>query len=171
MNTRILKQAFVVAMAVMGTLTIGSTMVFGEDQGDKQSDDSSGNTLVGVWQSVVTQRDCVTGVPAPTSFKGLSTFMQGGTMSEDGLDPSSPYRTPGQGIWERTSGRQYNAAWTYFFFSPTGAFAGTVKIEAIETLSHDFNSLTGDAVIKVFIPNGTLVFTGCSNAIGTRFTF
>jgi hypothetical protein len=171
MNTRILKQAFVVAMAVMGSLTIGSTMVFGQDKADKQSDDSPGNTLEGVWQPVLTQRNCNTGVPAPTSFKGLSTFMQGGTMSEDGLDPASPYRTPGQGIWERTSGRQYIAAWTYFTFSPTGAFTGTVKIEEVKTLSQDFNSLTGDAVVTVLIPNGTLVVYGCSSEIGTRFTF
>lgn len=167
MNTRSLKQALVVGAAVIVTLPIGSSMVFGNDNLERDK----GNTLEGVWQSVVTPRDCVTGVPAPASFKGLSTFMQGGTMSEDSLDPTSPYRTPGQGIWDRDSGRQYAAAWTYFTFSPTGAFTGTVKIESIKTLSHDSNSLTGDAVIRVFIPSGILVFTGCSSEIGTRFTF
>jgi len=89
MNSRTMKRTLVV-MAVMSTLTIGSTTVFGEGKADKDSGDSQGNTLVGVWQSVGTSRDCVTGAPAPTSFKGVTTYMQGGTLSEDSLDPSSP---------------------------------------------------------------------------------
>ena len=97
--------------------------------------------------------------------------MQGGTLSEDSLDPASPYRTPGQGIWERASGRQYIYAWTYFTFSPTWVHTGTVKIEATGTLSQDFNTLTEHATVHVFIPNGTLVFTGCSTATSTRFAF
>ncbi len=172
MNTRTLKQAFAVIVAAMVTLPIASSSVFAQDRLDKQAEDSSGNALVGVWQSDVTQRDCTTGAAVGSLFKGLSTIMQGGTMSEDGLDPSSPYRTPGQGIWGRISGRQYITAWTYFTFSSTGTASGSVKIEEIKTLSQDANSLTGDAVIKVFNPSGTrMVFTGCSNESGNRFSF
>jgi hypothetical protein len=171
MNTRTMKRALVVAMTVMGTLTIGSTSVFGQGKADQNSDDSQGNTLVGVWQSVVTLRDCVTGAPAPTSFKGVSTYMQGGTSSEDSLDPSSPYRTPAQGIWERVAGRQYISARTYFTFSPTGVATGTVRNEGTTTLSQDFNSSDTYGMVHVFIPDGTLVHTGCYTATATRFEF
>jgi Tol biopolymer transport system component len=49
MNTRILKQIFVIALAMMVTLTIVSSRVFGQDKADKQSADllkeEQGNTL------------------------------------------------------------------------------------------------------------------------------
>jgi len=130
-----------------------------------------GNSLEGVWQSVVTPRDCHTGAPAPFSFKALTTFMQGGTMSENALDPSGPNRTGGHGIWKRTSERRYTAAWLFYTFAPGGAFTGTVKVSVNKTLSADFNSLTGDGTVEVYDANGNLAFTGCSDETATRFTF
>lgn len=164
MNIRILKQPNVIALAMMVTLSIGSSMVFGQDKPE-------GNTLVGTWQSVVTARDCQTGTPAPFSFKALTTFNQGGTMSEDALDVSSPYRTGGHGIWQRTSGPKYTVAWMFYTFAPNGTFTGSVKVRVDKTLGPDFNSLTGDGAVQVYDPNGNVVFTGCSDETATRFTF
>jgi hypothetical protein len=175
MKTKNLMQTFVIALAMTATLTIGTSLVSGQDKADKQSADSAreeqSNTLEGTWQSVVTPRDCQTGVPAPFSFKALTTFMQGGTMSEDGLDPSSPYRTTGHGIWQHTSGRHYTVAWMFYTFAPNGTFTGTTKVRVNKTLSRNANSLTGDGTVEVYDPNGNLVFTGCSNETATRFTF
>ncbi len=173
MNTRILTQTFVIALAMMITLTIGSAMVFGQDNTDKQSVilPAEGNTLEGTWQAIVTPRDCHTGVPAPFSFKALTTFMQGGTMSEYAANMDGPYRSSGHGIWKRNSRRQYTVAWTFFTFAPNGAMTGSVKVTVNKTLSQDFNSLTGDGFVQVSDPNGNIVFTGCSDETATRFTF
>jgi hypothetical protein len=164
MNTRLLKQTAVLALAMMVTLSIGSSVLFGQDKPE-------GNTLTGTWQSVVTPRDCQTGTPAPFSFKALTTFNQGGTMSEDALDVTSPYRTGGHGIWQRTSGHQYTVAWMFYTFAPNGAFSGSVKVTVNKTLGPDFNSLTGDGAVQVYDLNGNLVFTGCSDETATRFAF
>jgi hypothetical protein len=164
MNTRLLKQTAVLALAMMVTLSIGSSVLFGQDKPE-------GNTLTGTWQSVVTPRDCQTGTPAPFSFKALTTFNQGGTMSEDALDVTSPYRTGGHGIWQRTSGHQYTVAWMFYTFAPNGAFSGSVKVRVNKTLGPDFNSLTGDGAVQVYDLNGNLVFTGCSDETATRFAF
>lgn len=175
MKTRITKQNFVIALSLTLALTIASLMVFGQNKIDNQIsnsvNDESSQTLVGTWQSVVTPRDCQTGAPAPSSFKALTTFNQGGTMSEYALDPASPYRTTGHGIWKHTTGRQYTVAWTFYTFAPNGTFTGSVKVRVNKTLSHNFNSLTGDGTVEVFDPNGTVVFTGCSDETATRFTF
>jgi hypothetical protein len=175
MNTRIVTQTFVIAFAVIFTLTIGSSMILGQDKADGQFSGSllaaSGNTLEGTWQSTVTPRDCQTGAPAPFSFKALTTFSRGGTMSESALDQSSPYRTTGHGIWKRTSDRQYTVAWLFYTFTPNGIFNGTVKVTVNKTLGTDFNSLTGAGTVEVYDPNDNLVFTGCSNETATRFMF
>src|SRR5215203_6339808 len=148
MNTRNLKQTFVICLAIAIPLTIGTGLVPAQNKGDRQSSDLlatvSGNSLEGTWQSVVTPRDCQSGAPAPFTFKALTTFMAGGAMSEDALDAASPYRTGGHGIWKRTSGRQYATAWIFYTFAPNGTFTGSVTVKVNKTLSDDFNSLTGD---------------------------
>lgn len=185
MTTRNLKQTLVIALAMVVILTIGSSMVNGQDKADKQSTDSlrdvppgtppdndgQGNTLEGTWQSVVTPRDCQTGMPAPFSFKTLETYMQGGTMSEDNNFMDGPFRTSAHGIWQRTIGRQYRVAFLLFHFTPNGTFIGTVKVRINRTLSRDFNSSSGDSINEVYDPNGNLVFMGCASETSTRFTF
>src|SRR3954469_9609912 len=75
MKTRNLMHTFVIAVATTAILTIGSSLVYGQDKADKQPADSAkeeqSNSLEGTWQSVVTPRDCQTGVAAPFSFKAL----------------------------------------------------------------------------------------------------
>jgi hypothetical protein len=178
MNTKTLKQTFVIAFALMITFTVGSSVAFGQDKADGQlsaapkDKDDQDNTLEGTWQSVVTPRDCVTGAPAPFSFKALTTFMQGGTMSEDSSsDMDGPWRTSGHGVWQHTTGKKYTVAWVFYHWAPNnGPLLGTVKVRVNKTLGHDANSLTGDGTIEVSDPNGNVVFTGCSNETATRFT-
>jgi hypothetical protein len=172
MNTKKTTQTFVIALAMMITLTIGSTMVFGQDKANKRSIDEPGNTLVGVWQSTVTSYDCQTGAPFGDSIKSLFTFMQGGTMSEDNNDPlDGPYRNSAHGIWKRTSGRNYTTVFLHQSFAPDRSFTYTIKVRANITLSPFFESFTASSTFEVYDPSDNLVFTGCGNEKATRLTF
>src|SRR5215204_2472193 len=109
-------QTFIIALAVMITLTIGSATVFGQNKANPQSTDlkvdESGNDLVGVWEesNEPAETDCVTGAPLPGTpiINVMLTFNQGGTgYIEDTAPFDGPYRSTGATVWKRTSGRNY----------------------------------------------------------------
>ncbi len=169
-------QTFITALAIMITLTIGSSIAFGQNKADKQSADSltknQGNDLVGVWQSVSPTVDCQTGVPNGPPIKVLYNFMQGGTMSlSDTNEIDGPYRSPLEGIWRRIAGRNYAYVGLYYAFNPDRTFAVSIKIRENMTLSHDFNSFTGYGTFEVFDPNDNLLASGCFTDAGTRLKF
>jgi len=165
----------VVALSLIATLSMISLEAAGQVREGQLSSSllkvDQGNSLEGTWQSVITLKDCQTGLPAPFSFRALTTFMRGGTMSEDALDLASPYRTNGHGIWKRVTAQQYAATWLLYTFTPDGHFSGTIRVRVNKTLSGDFNSLTGDGKAEIYNPAGVLVFTGCSDEVATRLEF
>jgi hypothetical protein len=74
------KQTLVIALAVIMALTTTVSIVFGQNIQDKQSSASSNapeKTIVGVWRTRVTPRNCQTGEPVAPSFPGLFTFNKG----------------------------------------------------------------------------------------------
>jgi len=192
MNTQKTTQTFVLALAMMFTLTIGSSLVFGQDKDDKQSADSltveqsktvdnegQGNTLVGVWETLAPAlNDCETGLPAPGSpiIRVLQKFNKDGTMAEENTDPiEGPYRTTAHGIWERTHGRQYRAFYMHYGFAPDKTHVATVKIRSTITLSRDSKTFNEKGTVEVLDPqnNDEILFTGCFNSgyRATRLTF
>ena len=182
MNTRILTQTFVIALAMMFTLTIGSSVAFGQDKDDKQSADllnqerGLNNALVGVWESLSPATiDCQTGVPSGPLIRALYTFNQGSTMSEENTDPiEGPYRTTGHGIWKRTSGRNYTAVYTHYSFDPDRTFTFTIKVRAnitLQSFSSNSNSFTQNGTFEVIDPSGKVVFAGCFADTAHRLRF
>ncbi len=192
MKTRTLTQTFALALAMMFTLTTGSSVAFGQDKDDNQSADSltveqsktvdnkgHGNTLVGVWETLAPAlNDCETGLPAPDSpiIRVLQKFNKDGTMAEENTDPiEGPYRTTAHGIWERTYGRQYRAFYMHYGFAPDKTHVATVKIRSIITLSRDLKKFTEKGAVEVLDPqnNDAVLFTGCFNSgeRATRLTF
>ena len=192
MKTRILTQTFVLALAMMFTLTTGSSLAFGQDKDDNQSAESftaeqsktvnnegRRNTLVGVWETVAPAlNDCETGEPAPDSpiIRVLQKFNRDGTMAEENTDPiEGPYRTTAHGIWERTHGRQYRAFYMHYGFAPDKTHVATVKIRSIITLSGDAKTFNEKGEVEVLDPqnNDAVLFTGCFNSgeRATRLTF
>ncbi len=186
------KQTFVLALAMMAMLTIGSSVAFGQDKDDEQSADSltaeqsktmgnerQGNTLVGVWETVAPAlNDCETGLPAPDSpiIRVLQKFNKDGTMAEENTDPiEGPYRTTAHGIWERIYGRQYRTFYMHYGFAPDKTHIATVKIRSIITLSRDLKKFTEKGAVEVLDPqnNDAVLFTGCFNSgeRATRLTF
>jgi hypothetical protein len=173
MNTKKITQIFIIALAMMFMLTIGSSMAFGQ----RQSTDGLGNALVGVWESVAPAGvDCQTGEPIGSTIRALYTFNQGGTMSEENTDPiEGPYRTTGHGIWKRTSGRDYTAVYTHYSFDPdTRALAYIIKVRTnitLQSFDPDSNSFTEKGTFEVTDPSGKVVFAGCFADTAHRLRF
>ncbi len=178
-------QTFVIALAMMITLTIGSSMVFGQNKADNQSTDLSqneqGNTLVGVWESVAPIGvDCQTREPFGPTIRSLYNIAQGGTMSEENTDEinDGPYRTTGHGIWKRTLGRNYTAAYMHYSFLPDKTFIVIVKVRTNITLSHDSDSFTENGTFEVLDRDGNPIpdedgnpIRGCFSATASRLNF
>ena len=59
-------------------------------------------SLVGVWLTQVTRRNCDTGEPIGATSQIQLTFAKGGTLLET-IGPSI-FRSPGNGIWKREHG-------------------------------------------------------------------
>ncbi len=189
MKTSTSIQTFVLALAMVFTLTIGSSVAFGQDRTDKQSADSltvkqsktvdseeQGNALVGVWEEVdvPAENDCITGSPVPGTpiIRALYSFNQGGTMYvEDNAPFDGPYRSTGAGLWKRTSGRNYTYLNLHYSFDPDKTFLFTIKQRANLTLSRDGNSFTENGTFEGIAPNGNVLFAGCYVATATRLTF
>lgn len=173
MNLR--KQTLVIALAVIAALTMTVSIVSGQIVQDVQLSGSSNapeKTIAGVWRTVVTPRNCQTGLPVAPSFAGLFTFNKGGTMSEYGISSglSPALRSPGHGVWQREHGWQdYSLVFTFYRYNSSGIFIGSQKITAALELGAGGDSFTTNSGIEVFDANDNLVGVGCATAVGTRF--
>jgi hypothetical protein len=142
--------------------------------------------LVGVWESVSPgQIDCQTGEPLPDApiIRAVYTIQHGGTMSEENTDPiEGPYRSSGSGIWKRTSGRQYVAAYQHYGFvdqnlMPGKQLGAMVKARTSIRLRADARAFAERGTFDVFFPDpvtgalGDPVFSGCFAATAHRVTF
>ena len=150
---------------LLGLLLIGCAQIFALGQSDGNREPS----IVGVFRTTVTQRNCQTGSPIAV-FQGLSTFNKGGTMTETSTALSPALRSPGHGVWQRGSGSQYYSfAFTFLRFNPDGTFAGTQVIRQYSTLAPDGNRYDSTGYIEVYNASGNLLGTGCATAVATRF--
>ncbi len=169
------KQTLVIALAVITALTMTFSMVSAQNTQDNQSSASSNareRTIVGVWRTMITPRNCQTGLPLVPAFPGLFTFNEGGTMSEYGIGPgaSPALRSPGHGIWQRENGWQdYSLKFTYYRYNASGVFVGSQKVTAALELGASGDEFTTTSAIEVFDANDNLIGAGCATAAGTRF--
>lgn len=169
------KQTLVIALAVITALTMTSFMISGQNIQDNQSSDSLSHherTIEGVWRTVVTPRNCLTGDPVAPPFPGLFTFNQGGTMSEYGISPglSPALRSPGHGLWQREHGfRNYSLKFTFYRYNASGVFIGSQIIRAALELGASGDSFTTNSAIQVLDVGDNIIGNGCATAVGTRF--
>lgn len=125
-------------------------------------------SMEGVWRTVVTVRNCQTGDPFVT-FQGLSTYNQGGTMSETAASSSPLLRSGSHGVWKQDVRGTYDASFIFLRFNSDGTYAGTQKTTLVNVLTGEGNTYDSTASIEVRNPSGNIVFTGCATATGTRF--
>ena len=130
-------------------------------------------TIVGAWRTVVTLVNCQTRQPvgAPT-IAGLSTFHDGGTMSEFGVGPgSSPaLRSPSHGVWQREHGWQdYSFTFIHYRYDSSGGFIGSQKVTADLELAASGDAYASKAVVEILDVNNNVIAAGCAVSAATRF--
>jgi hypothetical protein len=169
------KQTLVIALAVITALTMTFSIVSGQNIQENQSSKSANareKTIHGVWRTMITPRNCQTGLPLAPAFRGLFTYNKGGTMAEYGIGPgaSPALRSPGHGIWHREQGWQdYLLKFTYLRYNASGVFVGSQKVTAALELGASGDEFTTNSAIEVFDANDNLIGVACATAAGTRF--
>ena len=125
-------------------------------------------SLVGVWVTQVTRRNCDTGEPIGTSRPQL-TFAEGGTFLET-IAPST-IRSPGNGIWKREHGwNEYSSALRFMRYDAAGVFVGSGVVRAAITLDETGDQYTSTATNDVLDVNGNVIGSGCATSVSTRFS-
>lgn len=150
-------------MLVVGT----QTRVFGQE--NRIQEVPQPFNLVGVWQTVVTQRNCQTGDPTGPNFQSLFTFNEGGTMAEDSAGFPPPLRGSGHGIWAANNMFHPTYAYTFFRFNADGTLAGSNISRHNATFGLSGNDFTANATVEVRAANGNLITTVCLTLTAARF--
>ena len=170
MKTRISKLTSGGALMAIAALTVALSFASAQTADENQS---SGPHLRGVWRTMVTPIDCVTGGELAPPFPGLFTFNKGGTMSEYGISPlvqqTPALRSPGHGTWQHVQGPNYSFTFIFYRYDTSGVFVGSQKITAALLLGASGTDFTTSSTIEIFDADGNLIGTGCATAAGTRF--
>ncbi|MBA3568866.1 MAG: hypothetical protein H0W28_05875 [Pyrinomonadaceae bacterium] len=126
-------------------------------------------SLVGVWVTQVTRRNCETGEPIAATGRIQLTFAEGGTFLET-IGPSI-LRSPGNGIWKREHGwNEYSSALRFMRFDAAGVFVGSGVVRAAITLDETGDHYTSTATNDVLDVNGNVIGSGCATSVSTRFS-
>jgi hypothetical protein len=151
------------------TLAIIAIGLVGGKQISVSGQDNNGHepSLVGVWVTQVTRRNCDTGDPIGTS-RPQNTFAEGGTSLET-IGPTN-LRSPGNGIWKREHGwNEYSFALRFMRFDAAGVFVGSGIVRGTITLDDTGDNYTSTATNDVLDVNGNVIASGCATSVATRF--
>lgn len=159
-------------------IAAAQTSVMGQEEtGEAQQVSGSSqnqllNRIIGVWETTVTPRNCQTGEPAGPAFIGLITFHKGGTLSEYGANPATPFRTPGHGVWQAAPWRgedSYLMNFTFIPLTPAGAPVGRLKVTQTIEYQRYLDQLLSSGSFQLFNTSGVVIASGCTSSIAIRF--
>ena len=179
MKNNFAKSMGLMGLAILICVTAGLTTLSGQDMTKENELNEviqsrtaqSANSIVGVWEATVTPRNCQTGEPLGPSFPSLVTMHEGGTMSEYGANPATPFRTNGQGFWERgwRGEGSYYQRFVFFRLTPGGIAVGKLKVSQTAEYNKFTDQFTSSGSFELFNPAGVVINTGCSTATAYRF--
>lgn len=119
----------------------------------------------GSWEGVVTN---VGGGPPP--FRVLMNFTSDGGFTGSG-DGDNSVGSPQYGVWQRVgdkNSRTYAVTFRQLFYNPDSSSAGSARMQQTVILNDAGDSWSGPFVVRIYAPDGTLVFTGNGTATATR---
>lgn len=149
-----------------------------EQDTDRAQELAASRGIEGVWSITVTLRNCDTGAPLAPPFRSLVTFVAGGTVHEStgALGFAPEQRSEGHGVWrqmDRRLFRQRMIALLRFETPPQppapGFLAGWQVVDHLVTLDNH-RRLTSEGTTQFFDTAGQLYRSGCSTAVGQRFS-
>lgn len=155
--------ALTIVPAIITTLLIQACG--GSNDAVAQAAGPVGDPVEGVWDSVITARDCTSNAVVG-AFRGMNMLHRGGTMTDTNASPTST-RGPGFGTWTRT-GDTYTAKFQFFAYGADGALAGLRKVTRVFTLSPDGNTATASNTSELVNLAGTVIERGCGTDVSTR---
>jgi len=170
MKTTFLKSIGGTALALLVLVGGMQISVSGQDDKGHSGQDDKGHkpSLVGVWLTQVTRRNCDTGEPIGATSQIQLTFAKGGTLLET-IGPSI-FRSPGNGIWKREHGwNEYSFAQRFMRFDAAGLFVGSGVVRAALTLDETGDHYTSTATNDVLDAAGNVIVSGCATSVSTRF--
>jgi hypothetical protein len=138
-----------------------------EQQSESREAAARARRIEGVWDVMVTIRDCQTGNPL-TTVRARNMFIRGGTLTELNARGNPSLRSPSFGTWHIDDDGTYAAVFRYSRFNPDGTFSQTVKVTRQIRLSRDADAFAANAFVEVFDVNDVLVQTGCATEAATR---
>ncbi|HEX2639929.1 MAG TPA: hypothetical protein VHL50_05130, partial [Pyrinomonadaceae bacterium] len=123
-----------------------------------QNDVGNNPKLEGVWQTVVTPRNCATGDPVAPSFPGILLFENGGTMTGTSTAVTSTY-----GLWRREPGvPQYSFTTLALRYNAAGISVGSRRISQAITLEFPGSTFNSTGTFQDYDVNGNVVMSGCA---------
>lgn len=150
--------------AVMIAVTAGAGA--GNDQGYDEA-----AFIQGSWTGSINIRNCVSGDVLAGPLFGITTFNQGGTLSETRQALPVTSRGPGHGIWYRSGKREFKVKIVFQRFDVNGFLAGTQEILSTNTVSKDSKTAVVTATFKVLDTNGVTLASGCASGESQRIRF
>lgn len=151
---------FALVIAVVSAVSISA------QSGDTEN--QSIDRIVGAWETTVQPVNCDTGEPIGQPFPGVLTFNHGGTVAEFGANPTTPYRTPGVGIW-RSEGRGiYSMRFSFMPLTPQGVAIGRLRVTQTGEFPRFSNVQTSSGGFVLTNFQGVVIGTGCSTATAVR---
>ena len=155
-------RAAITVVVLAATCSAGAT---------NETSNEGASFLQGSWTSSIALKDCVSGdAITPVSY-GLTTFHQGGTLSESRGAAPGTARGPGHGIWYRTGERTFKVKIVYQRFDVNGFLIGTQEIISTNRVSTNSKSARIRATFKVLDLNGITLVSGCAGGDSQRILF
>lgn len=162
-----------ISFATLALLIIaaGQVSLQAQSKNDSETSFQSANRIVGAWETTVQPRNCETGDPVGAPFNGVITFNEGGTVAEYGANPTTPYRTPGHGVWASNGGgSSYMMRFSFMPLTPAGVPVGRLRVSQNIELPRfsDESTSSGGFVLTNFA--GVVLATGCTSSTAVRLT-
>ena len=137
--------------AIVGAIGSGGSSLGVSAQ--DQPDDLSGHPLVGTWMAMTPFG------ASPETLSADGSFISGPPIIEPGPDGGVIFLGPGIGVWESTGERSGRATFVQALGDATGAYTGTLTIDAHLDVSEDGQSFVDNS------PETTLTFRDANNVV------
>jgi hypothetical protein len=131
------------------------------------SDDrAQARAIEGVWEPIVTIRDCQSQTVLDT-FPSMDSYVSGGSLIV-GASSTPANRATGLGAWRHAGGRYYTAAYRFYSYDADGNPAGALQVSSTIRLNAKGTAFTAADTFEVSDLGGTVVFQGCGTRVAKR---
>ena len=166
MNSMMLKSCAIAVVPSIMTLLLVQACG-GSSDAVAQSTAPAADPIEGVWESVITVRDCTSGAVVRT-FMGMNKFERGGTLAAVNNLPFA-LNGPALGVWRKgATAAGYSGQFRFYRFNMDGTPAGSQKLTHTITLDATGNASTGTIAAQVLDLNDAVVGTICAVTANTR---